>query len=136
MSITAKDEYLGGLRTEVTHIKSGQVFFTDAPVDNLGKGEAISPTDMVGAALIACKLTTMAIYAQRHGLPEPQGQATVTKIMVDSPRRIAKLIVNLTLSRGSYTPENIVRLEAAARACPVAKSLHPDLVVEVSFVWE
>ncbi len=134
--MTAADAYLGALRTEVTHLASGQTFYTDAPVDNMGKGEAISPTDMVAAALISCKLTTMAIYAQRHGLAEPQGRATVQKVMADSPRRIARLVCTLTLAKGGYTEELLVRLEAAARACPVAKSLHPDLAVEVSFVWE
>lgn len=134
--MTASDRYLGGLRTEVTHLRSGQTFYTDAPVDNMGRGEAISPTDMVAAALIACKLTTMAIYAQKHGLAEPQGQASVNKIMADSPRRIARLEVVLTLARGGYTDEQLTRLEAAARACPVAKSLHPDLALDVRFDWQ
>jgi putative redox protein len=131
---TATATYDGQLRCTVTHSRSGQQFHTDAPVDNRGKGEAISPTDTVGAALLTCMLTTMAIAAQINELPEPKMDGEVTKTMADKPRRIAQLDIVVRI-HGSWDEKSRRILEAAGNGCPVARSLHPDVVQKVEYLY-
>ena len=134
--MTASVEYQGGLHTLATHLRSGNTLVTDAPVDNKGKGEAFSPTDLLAVSLLTCKLTTIAIVAQNRGLPDIKMAGTVNKIMADSPRRVAKLEVSIELFGSDVMDEQQRHvLEGAARTCPVAKSLHPDVTVEVQFAW-
>ena len=132
---TAEIKYLGGLRTEVTHSKSQTKFTTDAPLDNQGKGEFISPTDLVAAALGSCMQTIVGIYCQERNITFDHCSIEVTKIMTDKPRRIAQLILKIDFS-GNHWNERIRQgVISAAESCPVAKSIHSDieLVYEYNF---
>jgi putative redox protein len=133
--MTSKAVYLGALRVSSTHLKSGEVVISDAPVDNNGKGEAFSPTDLVANSLASCMLTIMGIVAVRENIDIKGAEAAVTKTMSASPRRIAKIQVDITFPALAYSNEDKKRLELSARACPVAKSLHPDIEQVVSFIW-
>ena len=126
--------YTGQLHCDLTHGPSGTKISTDAPKDNMGKGEAFSPTDLVGAALGSCILTTMAIVAERDGIQFASARATVEKEMNPNPRRIATLTVKLTLPK-SLTPEQRKKMEHTAHACPVHKSLHPDIQMPMTFEY-
>ena len=127
--------YEGELHCRLRHIPSASIIQTDAPVDNQGKGAAFSPTDLVGAALGSCMLTTMGIVAQRHEWDIAGTRAHVVKEMVSEPaRRIGRLSVTITF--GKTLDEKQQRLlEASALACPVHKSLHPDVDKRVQFVY-
>ncbi len=128
--------YTGGLRTVATHLRSGSEIETDAPVDNKGKGERFSPTDLVATALAACIVTTMGIAGDTHGINIDGTECEVEKIMASDPRRIGEIKVNIIMPKGqSYNDKEKTILERAARTCPVAKSLHPDLKETISFVW-
>ena len=134
--VQATVRYEGDLRCTATHGPSQSSIETDAPVDNMGKGERFSPTDLVGTALGTCVLTTMAIAARRKGLELPGMTATVRKHMTaEAPRRIAKLEVDVVIPLPSSHPEKAF-LEAAAKGCPVRRSLHPELEVVETFAWE
>jgi putative redox protein len=128
-------DYQGGLRCEATHGPSGNKVLTDAPVDNHGKGESFSPTDLVATALGACMLTVMGIIAERHGLSLEGAKTHVVKEMTTTPpRRIARLVVRIDMPPG-LSAEDRQRLENAAHACPVHKSLHPDIDIPVEFIY-
>ena len=125
--------YEGNLRCRLRHEPSGDEILTDAPVDNMGKGEAFSPTDLVAAALGSCMLTVMGIAAQRHQIDLTGTTAEVIKEMVTTPvRRIGKISVTLHIVKG-IDPEKRLVLERTAHTCPVHKSLHPDIEVLVDF---
>ncbi|ABG60427.1 OsmC family protein [Cytophaga hutchinsonii] len=128
-------EYLGGLRTTGTHLKSGNTVITDAPTDNNGRGEAYSPTDLVSAALCSCMMTIMGIVAARENIVFEGITATIEKIMTkEPPRKIAGIHIAFTLpDPQQLTPKQAEILKRAAHTCPVALSLHPDIVQEVSF---
>ena len=126
--------YRGELRTEATHIRSGQSIITDAPLDNEGKGEAFSPTDLVVTALGTCMITVMGIVAQRNGIDMKGTTAIVEKIMDKGPRRISEVRV-LIKFEGQIKPGDRARLERAALSCPVGKSLHADLKEVVEFIY-
>jgi putative redox protein len=129
-------EYEGGLRCRAAHGPSGAILLTDAPVDNMGKGEAFSPTDLVATALGTCMMTIMGIAADRMGLDLRGATATVTKEMVTSPlRRIGKLAVTIKVP-GKLSDEQKQKLHNAAMTCPVHKSLHPDVQLPVEFRWD
>lgn len=129
---TSTVTYLGHLRTECTHMKSGQKIITDAPIDNHGKGEAFSPTDLMSTSLVTCMLTIMGIRSETHQIPFTKAEAAVTKIMANNPRRVGEIIVDLKIY-GRFTPEQKKILEEAALTCPVYLSLHPELKKTVSF---
>ena len=130
--ITSKIEYLGGLRTSATHVASGTTIITDAPIDNHGKGESFSPTDLLATSYACCMLTIIGIYCQSHELPFLNGSAEVTKIMSSSPpRRVEKLIVNIDISNNGWDDNQKKHVTAAGRACPVAKTLGDNVVVEL-----
>lgn len=134
--MTAKVVYTGNLRTECTHIRSGSVIETDAPVDNKGKGERFSPTDLLATSLGTCILTTMAIAAQTHDIAMNNAACEVEKIMVPDPRRVGEVKVKILMPSGrNYSDKDKAILEHAALTCPVAKSLHPDLKQTISFEW-
>jgi uncharacterized OsmC-like protein len=124
---TLTNIYEGGLRTRLTHTRSGQVVVTDAPVDNQGRGEAFSPTDLACAALCSCMLTTMGIYAQREQIDMIGMTAEVVKIMASNPRRIAEVQVTLSHTNLQATPEQKERLKQIGESCPVSLSLHPEV---------
>lgn len=125
--------YVGNLRTKSIHVKSGVEIITDAPVDNHGKGEAFSPTDLVCSALGSCMSTLMGINANKHGINLPLFDYAIEKIMSANPRKISKIRIHFTFAPNSLTQAEKDILEEAARTCPVALSLHPDLVQEVTF---
>src|SRR4051794_19125452 len=118
--------YRGQKHCELTHLPSGSRIETDAPKDNQGKGERFSPTDLMGAAFGSCILTTMALVAERDGLVIEGATAEVVKEMLNQPRRIGALRVQVTLP-AKLTKEQRFKLEEAARHCPVHKSIHPDI---------
>jgi putative redox protein len=128
---TIETKYLGTLRTEMTHVKSGTVVLTDAPVDNKGKGEVFSPTDLVAAALGSCMLSIMGIAANEHKFSIDGATASITKIMASDPRRIAEIVVDLDFP-GIYTDKQKKIIKIISETCPVALSLHPDLKQTVS----
>ena len=119
---------LRGLGGTLTHGPSGARIETQPPKDNGGTGACFSPTDLVGAALASCALTTMALVAQREGLAFGDARASVEKRMTQAPRRIAELVVVIDMPR-EVRPEQRARLEEIARGCPVVRSLHPEVLV-------
>ncbi len=127
--------YEGGLRCEAVHGPSGQKLFTDAPVDNHGKGESFSPTDLVATALGSCMATIMGIVGDRHGIDLRGMTIEVEKVMsADAPRRIAKLETTIKVPLPSDHPQRVL-LENAALTCPVHKSLDPEMEKPVDFQW-
>lgn len=133
---TATARYEGHLRTEATHTASGTVIQTDAPVDNHGRGEAFSPTDLVGTALGTCILTTMAIVAERHQVDLLGASFKMEKIMSqEPPRRIAQLNVELHLPAALGDADRRL-MERTAHTCPVALSLNPEIKQEIHFIYE
>jgi putative redox protein len=135
MSVQIDIAYQGQLRCQSTHAPSETQLLTDAPVDNHGKGESFSPTDLVATALGTCMLTTMGIFAQRHEIDLKGSSVTVLKEMVQTPvRRIARLTTELRLTVPKDHPHREA-LERAALTCPVHQSLHPDVEKPVNFVW-
>lgn len=134
MSVRIDSVYQGDLRVAGTHGPSKVVLTTDAPVDNHGKGESFSPTDLVAAALTHCMATIMGIKAKSLGIPLEGMTLAVDKIMsTDAPRRIAQLPVTITLPV-AVTDEQFRSLVAAAEACPVSKSLHPEIAKPITWV--
>jgi len=132
---TSRTIYLGELRTENEHIRSGQKLITDAPVDNQGKGEAFSPTDLVATALSDCMLTIMGIKARDKGLDLTSTTVETTKIMSAEPRRIGEIVIEFTFPKNDFSEKDKVILEAVTKTCPVALSLHPDIKQTVKFNW-
>lgn len=133
--MTSEVIYLGDLRTKSTHLASQSEILSDAPIDNNGKGEAFSPTDYVANALASCMLTIMGIKARDMGVDISQSRAEVTKTMASDPRRIAEIEVRLLMSVQADKKTQTI-LENAAKTCPVGKSLHPDVVQNITFVWK
>lgn len=131
--ITVKSEYLGELRTSAQHVKSGNSFQTDAPVDNNGKGETFSPTDTVAAALASCMMTVMAIDGEKHGVDMSGMRTETTKVMSAEPRRISALKIDFYWDNCSATEEEKEKLKDIGRNCPVALSLSKDLRQEINF---
>lgn len=133
---TLHTRYLGELRTEVTHLASGASFITDAPLDNQGKGESISPTDTLCAAFTSCMFTLMGIAARTHGIDIDGIRADTTKHMGTEPRRVVRIEVRIFGFPKVYTEKEKIILERAARTCPVAMSVHQDIKLEVSFEFD
>ena len=130
---TIKSSYLGNLRTEAKHVQSGNLIITDAPVDNNGKGEAFSPTDLVCAALGSCMVTIMGIIADREGISLNGLSWEITKIMQANPRKIQEVIVNFTWPNPVQDVAFLQKIKNAARTCPVALSLDPAILQTVTF---
>jgi uncharacterized OsmC-like protein len=128
-------EYQGGLRCEATHGPSKNKLITDAPVDNHGKGESFSPTDLVATALGVCMATVMGIYAEQHGIELRGMTVSVGKGMIQTPvRRIAQLVCEIVVPLPATHPRREA-LEHAALTCPVMQSLLPEIEKPVTFVW-
>jgi uncharacterized OsmC-like protein len=130
--MTSTVVYLGNLRTENTHLNSGNTYITDAPTDNNGKGEAFSPTDTVATGLANCMMTVMGIKAEQLKVNMDGTKANVTKIMSPDPRRISKIIIKFNFPQGIDQKARRI-LEHTARTCPVHYSLHPDIERDISF---
>lgn len=133
---TSKVLYNGGLRTTATHLQSSTDIITDAPLDNQGKGEAFSPTDLLATSLTSCMFTIMGIVARTHKIDIDGASAEVTKIMGTEPRRVTEIHVNFTFSnKANYSDKQKKILENAAITCPVNQSLHPDIKKSINFGW-
>ncbi len=128
-------QYTGALHCVATHGPSGSEIATDAPTDNQGKGEAFSPTDLVGTALGTCMLTTMAILAERHQIDLRGATATVQKEMLDAPRRIGRLTSEIHIPLPASHPQRDL-IEKAALGCPVHRSLAAEMERPTRFFWE
>lgn len=127
--------YQGDLRTSMTHHRSGQIVITDAPIDNNGKGESFSPTDLVSSALASCVMTILGIKARDMGHDDIKMHSKVWKTMASNPRRIGKIQVELDVRIPDATEQQRTILERTTRACPVARSLSSETEKEVRFNW-
>jgi putative redox protein len=135
MAVSISVDYEGGLRCRTTHGPSQSQFITDAPVDNHGKGESFSPTDLVATALATCMATVIGIKAQQKGYDLTGMKVSVEKHMsADSPRRIVRLPITIEVPLSADHPDRKL-LEATALGCPVHHSVHPDIDKPVTFVW-
>ena len=133
--ITIKTTYLGDLRTESVHVQSGNSVITDAPLDNRGKGEYFSPTDLLATALGTCILTIMGIKARDNDIDIEGTEVEVTKIMASDPRRVAEVIVEFFFPVKHYSESAKKLVESVAGISPVPLSLHPDLKQTIKFNW-
>lgn len=131
--ITVKSKYEGGLRTSAEHVKSGNLFQTDAPLDNNGKGETFSPTDTVAAALASCMMTVMAIDGEKQGIDMSGMRTETTKVMSAEPRRIAALKIDFYWDDCQASEAERETLKDIGRNCPVALSLSENLRQEINF---
>jgi uncharacterized OsmC-like protein len=130
---TIRSKYLGELRTEAQHVQSGNTIITDAPIDNQGRGEAFSPSDLLAASLGSCMLTIMGIVAERSGIDIKGTTIKVTKVMASAPRRVSEVHIDFQMPKNNYSDKERKLLEEAAYTCPVAKSLHPDIQQKATF---
>jgi len=133
--MTSKITYNGKLRTTCEHIRSGDTFVTDAPVDNNGLGQAFSPTDTVATGLGSCMITVMGIKAESLGVDLTGANVEIIKHMASGPRRIAKIEAKLNLP-ADVSDKHRKILENTANTCPVIYSLHPDIEKVITFLWE
>jgi putative redox protein len=133
--MTATVTYLGELRTEATHLQSGQIIITDAPTDNQGKGEAFSPTDLCATSLASCMLTIMGISARNHGWNMDGARAEVHKIMASNPRRIGGVEIRVIMPPNDFDERQRQVLETAGRTCPVSLSLGEGVEQAIVFEW-
>ena len=135
--MTSHVVYDGNLRTFGTHKASGTMIETDAPVDNQGKGERFSPSDLVATALGSCMMTIMGIKARDMELDLKGMKIEVQKMMKPDPRRISGINLTFSFPDGLQLTEKQQRiLENAAHTCPVIYSIHPDIDVQIAFNWE
>jgi len=133
--MTSTITYQGQLRTEAIHLYSNTAIQTDAPLDNHGLAQRFSPTDLVATALGSCMISIMGIKSRDMNIDLVGTTVEVTKVMASEPRRIAAVDINIHLPTKGLSDKDKTILENAARHCPVAKSLHPDLVQTVRFHW-
>jgi len=126
-----KTIYKGNLRTEIEHYESGAKIITDAPKDNNGKGEAFSPTDLFASSLGACILTIAGMAAESHGFSIDGATIETVKVMAANPRRVAELCLDITFPK-RYSDKEARLIEAAIKTCPVANSLHPDIIKSIT----
>lgn len=132
---TAHLTYLGELRTEAVHVRSGQRLISDAPPDNQGRGEAFSPSDLLSTSLASCMMTIMGIVARDKNIPLEGLKARVVKHMTPAPRKVERIEVHLELSGVGLEERDRAILENAALTCPVARSLREDLVQDIHFTY-
>jgi uncharacterized OsmC-like protein len=124
---TSRVTYTGDLRTVALHVKSGQVFITDAPTDNQGRGEAFSPTDLLATSLGACAITVVGIASRTHGFNVDGTVIKITKIMASDPRRVSEVVVEMNFPEVKYSEKEKQIIRHTINTCPVGQSLHPDL---------
>ncbi|MBP7821563.1 MAG: OsmC family protein [Saprospiraceae bacterium] len=136
MTITSKVVYNGNLRTTATHIASGNSIITDAPIDNHGKGQAFSPTDLASTSVACCMMTIMGIAAETHGIDMEGATAEITKVMSASPRKIAKVIIKLVMPAKAYSKKEKTILLNASKGCPVSLSLSDEVEQLVEILWQ
>ncbi len=134
--MTSSIVYKGSLRCEAKHLQSGSVLETDAPTDNIGKGERFSPTDLLCVSLATCIVTTMGIKAMDMGIDLSNTKLEVTKHMLSEPRRVGKVEIALFFHSSLQLDEkDKIILQRTGDNCPVMKSLHPDMEVTVTYNW-
>jgi uncharacterized OsmC-like protein len=133
--MTATVTYDANLRTTCLHLQSGSSFETDAPSDNKGQGARFSPTDLIATGLGACLITTMGIKAESMDLKLDGAKVDVTKVMMSDPRRIGKIVIAVTMPSLNLDAHTKEILERVGRTCPVERSLHPDMELDISFTW-
>lgn len=126
-------KYMGNLRTENTHLQSGNKIITDAPLDNNGKGEAFSPTDLVATALCDCIFTITGITARTYDFSIDGATAEIEKTMQENPRRIAQVSINFDYSMCNLTEKQQTIIKRIPETCPVSRSLHPDVKQVITF---
>ncbi|WP_113637415.1 OsmC family protein [Nubsella zeaxanthinifaciens] len=132
---TSKITYQGSLRTVSVHLSSGNEIITDAPIDNQGKGEAFSPTDLLATSLGNCMLTIIGIAAKNYDFSIDGATAEVTKVMAQDPRRVSEIHVTLQFPANAYSEKQKAIIERSAKTCPVSYSLHPDIKQELTFLY-
>jgi len=126
---TVRTTYLGNLRTEAEHLVSGNKIITDAPLDNHGKGEFFSPTDLFAASYASCALTIIGIATQARGFDIDGAMVETTKVMGDNPRRIVELILDFKFPHDNYSDKERRLIEGAIKGCPVANSISPEMKI-------
>ena len=131
--MTSKVVYLGDLRTECTHIQSGTKIITDAPLDNQGKGEAFSPTDLLATSLASCMMTIIGIYCKNHGINFDSCTAEIEKIMGVNPRKVEKMIVHMDFTGNNWDTSTLEKVINAGKTCPVAKTIEDSVQIEFNF---
>lgn len=132
---TVKTTYLGDLRTENIHVQSGSKIITDAPIDNRGKGEAFSPTDLLATALGNCIMTIMGIKAMDNGIDIVGTEIEITKIMANDPRRVSEVIMEFKFPKKGYSDDEKRLIESVAGTSPVPLSVNSGLKQTVRFNW-
>ena len=125
--------YIGNLRTNAIHLASNAKIITDAPIDNQGKGEAFSPTDLVATSYASCMLTIMGIGAIARGFSIDETVVEVTKVMGNNPRRIIEIIAKFKFPNNNYSEKQKEFFKLVSETCPVAKSIHPEIKQTISF---
>ena len=131
--MTSKVVYLGDLRTECTHIQSGTKIITDAPLDNQGKGEAFSPTDLLATSLASCMMTIIGIYCKNHEINFDSCTAEIEKIMGVNPRKVEKIIVHMDFTGNNWDSSSLEKVIIAGKTCPVAKTIEDSVQIEFNF---
>jgi uncharacterized OsmC-like protein len=134
--MTASIIYQGSLRCQATHLQSGTVIESDAPTDNRGKGERFSPTDLLCVSLGTCIITTIAIKTADRGIDINDTKLEITKHMVSDPRRVGQIDVNVKFPDRLFLDDNDrAYVERIGNNCPVAKSVHPDIKLNIVYEW-
>lgn len=133
--MTSKITYIGGLRCSAEHVQSGTIIESDAPTDNHGKGEKFSPTDLCATSLAECALTTIAILGKDKNINIDGAYCTLQKIMKTEPRRIGEIVCNFVFA-DTYSDKEKAFIEETAHNCPVSRSLHPELVQTMIFIYQ
>ena len=131
--MTSKVVYLGDLRTECTHIQSGTKIITDAPLDNQGKGESFSPTDLLATSLASCMITIIGIYCKNHEINFDSCTAEIEKIMGVNPRKVEKIIVHMDFTGNNWDSSTLEKVIIAGKTCPVAKTIEDSVQIEFNF---
>jgi len=133
---TIRTIYAGQLRTKATHMQSKTELLTDAPLDNQGKGETFSPTDLLATALGSCMLTIMGIAAREHQFSIEGTEMKIWKIMASNPRKVAEVKIDLFFPPHDFSAKQKKILDYCSKTCPVALSLHPDIKQTVTFHFD
>jgi putative redox protein len=133
--MTASIIYQGNLRCMATHLQSGSIIETDAPTDNRGKGERFSPTDLLCVSLATCIVTTIAMKASDMDINIDDSKIAVTKHMLSDPRRVGKIDVKIDFTAQNVDEKTKIILERVGHNCPVHKSIHPDVEMNIEYVW-
>ena len=133
MSYSIENKYIGDLRTVSTHLNSGDKITTDAPLDNNGKGEAFSPTDLICTALCSCMTTIMGICAEKGNFILPKSTAKIIKVMSEKPRKISEIHIAVNFENNDLSDAQKRKLKEVASRCPVAMSLDKDLTQKLKF---